>query len=312
MLVLGLDTSNYATSIAVYNTEENCIIYSDKRFLPVKKGERGLRQSDAVFHHTVALPDMLCNMQEFIAKKYSESRFGAVGVSCKPRPLQGSYMPCFLTGVNAARYFAAGANIPLVELTHQQGHIAAAIIGAQRPELFNEKSLVFHISGGTTELLLCDGVNVLDTIGTTTDLFAGQAVDRIGVKLGFDFPAGESLSNLAKECNEEIKLKVSVKGANCSLSGLENKCNALLDEGKEHAYIAKFCLTYIAQTLAEMLKFTIKTNKIQHVLFAGGVMSSDTIRQYLTAKFDNIYFAPPSYSADNAMGVAVIAANKIF
>lgn len=87
--------------------------------------------------------------------------------------------------------------------------------------LFARRVLVFHISGGTTELLLCSGTSVVCRVGGSTDLYAGQAVDRIGVKLGFAFPAGAELSSLASECSEEIKPKVSVKGADCSFSGLE-------------------------------------------------------------------------------------------
>ena len=49
---------------------------------------------------------------------------------------------------------------------------------------------MFHISGGTTDLLLCDQVRAITTLGTSTDLYAGQAVDRVGVRLGFGFPAG--------------------------------------------------------------------------------------------------------------------------
>ena len=68
----------------------------------------------------------------------------------------------------------------------------------------------------------------ITTLGTSTDLYAGQAVDRVGVKLGFGFPAGAEVSRLAVQCGEEIRPKSSVKGMQCSLSGLENQCNGLL------------------------------------------------------------------------------------
>ena len=99
---LGVDTSNYATSLAVFDTAGE-VVCAKKRFLPVKPGQLGLRQSDALFHHTTALPEMLHEL----AQEFDLTRIDAVGVSQKPRPAEGSYMPCFLAGVNAATAFAA-------------------------------------------------------------------------------------------------------------------------------------------------------------------------------------------------------------
>ena len=171
---LGIDTSNYATSLAVFDTAGE-VVCAKKRFLPVREGQLGLRQSDALFHHTVALPEM---MQE-LAQEFDLTKIDAVGVSQKPRPVEGSYMPCFLAGVSAAAAFAQAKGIPLVRTTHQQGHAAAALFAAKGEQLFAEKVLLFHISGGTTDLLLCDQVRQITTLGTSTDLYAGQAVDRV-------------------------------------------------------------------------------------------------------------------------------------
>ena len=182
---LGIDTSNYATSLAVFDTAGE-VVCAKKRFLPVKEGQLGLRQSDALFHHTTALPEML----EELSGEFDLTQISAVGVSQKPRPVEGSYMPCFLAGVSAATAFSKARGIPLIRTTHQQGHAAAALFAAKGEELFRQKVLLFHISGGTTDLLLCDQVEQIETLGTSTDLYAGQAVDRVGVKLGFGFPAG--------------------------------------------------------------------------------------------------------------------------
>ena len=165
---LGVDTSNYATSLAVFDTAGE-VVCAKKRFLPVKAGQLGLRQSDALFHHTAALPEML---QE-LAQEFDLTKIDAVGVSQKPRPVEGSYMPCFLAGVSAATAFAAARDIPLIHTTHQQGHAAAALYAAKGEALFSQKVLLFHISGGTTDLLLCDQVRAITTLGTSTDLYAG-------------------------------------------------------------------------------------------------------------------------------------------
>ena len=162
---LGIDTSNYATSLAVFDTAGE-VVCAKKRFLPVKEGQLGLRQSDALFHHTAALPGMLAEL----AAECDLTQVAAVGVSEKPRPAEGSYMPCFLAGVSAGQAFALGRGTPLVRTTHQQGHAAAALFAAGGERLFREKVLLFHISGGTTDLLLCDQVRRIELLGTSSDL----------------------------------------------------------------------------------------------------------------------------------------------
>ena len=266
---LGVDTSNYATSLAVFDTAGE-VVCAKKRFLPVKPGQLGLRQSDALFHHTTALPEMLHEL----AQEFDLTRIDAVGVSQKPRPAEGSYMPCFLAGVNAATAFAAARSIPLVYTTHQQGHAAAALFAAR------------------------------------TDLYAGQAVDRVGVKLGFAFPAGAEVSRLAAACPEEIRPKSSVRGMQCSLSGLENQCNALLAAGKSPEYVCKYCLLCVADTVVKMTKAAQKEYPGLPVVCAGGVMSSDVIRQWVQKRLPQVYFVPGQYSSDNAIGVSILAARE--
>lgn len=306
MLTLGIDTSNYATSLAVYNSAGE-VVCDKKRFLPVKPGQLGLRQSDALFHHTVALPELLAEL----GRECDLSQIGAVGVSEKPRPVEGSYMPCFLAGVSAATAIAQVHQIPLVRTTHQQGHAAAALFATGKPELFRQKVLLFHISGGTTDLLLCDRVKAITTLGTSSDLYAGQAVDRIGVKLGFAFPAGAEVSRLAALCEEEIRPKATVRGLNCSLSGLENQCNALLAAGKSPEYVCKYCLLCVGHTIVKMTANALKEYPGLPVVCAGGVMSSDIVRSYVTKRLPQVHFVPAKFSSDNAIGVALLAAREV-
>ncbi len=302
---LGIDTSNYATSLAVFDTAGE-VVCAKKRFLPVKNGQLGRRQSDALFHHTAARPQMLTEL----GAEFDLTRVDAVGVSQKPRPVEGSYMPCFLAGVSAAQAFALGRGVPLVYTTHQQGHAAAALLAAGGEELFCKKVLLFHISGGTTDLLLCDEKQQLTLLGTSSDLYAGQAVDRLGVRLGFAFPAGAMVSQFAARCEEQVKPKSSVKGMQCSLSGLENQCAALLENGKSPEYVCKYCLVCIADTVVRMTKAAAEIYPNLPVVCAGGVMSSDVIRAWVQQRLPGVLFVPGEYSSDNAIGVAVLAARE--
>ena len=303
---LGVDTSNYATSLAVVSIDGKGVVCAKKRFLPVEEGKLGLRQSDAVFHHTAALPQLLGELQEEGALE----GVGAVAVSQKPCPADESYMPCFLPGVSFASAFSAAKGVPLICTTHQQGHLAAALFGTGDSSLLRGRSLVFHFSGGTSELLLTEGYEILQVLGNSLDLYAGQAVDRLGVKLGFSFPAGEELSALASGCDEDIAPKVSVKGTNCHFSGLQNQCEQLLERQKSPAYVAKYCLTAIAKTAVCMASAAREQHQGLPLVCAGGVMASGVIREYMQGKMEKVYFVPPQLSSDNAVGVALIAAKE--
>lgn len=306
MFTLGIDTSNYATSLAVFDTDAEEVVCACKRFLPVKEGQLGLRQSDTVFHHTQALAPML----EELNAQFPVRRAQAIGVSVKPRPVEGSYMPCFTVGTGTARALALALGVPLCETTHQQGHIAAALFAAGDSSLFARETLVFHISGGTTELLRCRDGQVLEKMGESTDLYAGQAVDRIGVRLGFAFPAGAQLSQLAAEWPEPVRAKVSLQGANCSFSGLENQCGALLDAGKPPAFVAKYCLCAVGRTVLGMIRAARLRCPDAPVVCAGGVMSSDIIRTQVQQAMPDVHFVPAQYASDNAIGVAILAAKE--
>ena len=208
MLTLGIDTSNYATSLAVFDTDAGEVVCDCKKFLPVKEGQLGLRQSDALFHHTAALPAMLAEL----ATHADLTEISAVGVSAKPRPVEGSYMPCFLAGVSAATAFALSRALPLVQLTHQQGHIAAALYATGQPELFNQETLVFHVSGGTTDLLLCHGAERITPLGTSSDLYAvmqylaWKGSGKEAVTLTTDGEAAEAAALDAADVNGDGKI----------------------------------------------------------------------------------------------------------
>lgn len=307
MLILGLDTSNYATSLAVFDATAGEVVCDCKQFLPVKSGQLGLRQSDAVFHHTAALPQLM----QTIARQVDLTHIGAVGVSARPRDAEGSYMPCFLVGVNTATAFAMGRGIPLVQTTHQQGHAAAAMFAAAGGELFGQELLVFHVSGGTTDLLHCDAAGHLECLGTSNDLYAGQAVDRLGVRLGYGFPAGVQVSELAARCAEFVRPRASVQGMNCSLSGLQNQCERLLEEGRSPEYVCKYCLLCVAETLRRMCAAAQEQYPGLPVVFAGGVMSSDLVRQYITHRVPQAHFVPGKFASDNAIGVSILAAREV-
>lgn len=304
-IILGIDTSNYTTSVALM-FDDGELIANIKRPLPVSKGERGLRQSDAVFAHVKNIPSA---MDE--ARVYLNGRSpSAVGVSERPRNVEGSYMPCFLCGVAVAQSVCASVNAPLYRFSHQCGHIMAALYSSGAEELMNGRFAAFHVSGGTTELLLVDGGECgfnTQLIGGTKDLNAGQIIDRVGVYLGLPFPAGPHIESLALEYKRKIpSKKVSVIGTYANLSGLENMACKLFDETNDKRLVSAFVLEYVGNALVRMCEGLIDSYGQMPIVFAGGVMCNSIIRSKLRSRFDS-YFAEPLMSADNAVGIAELA-----
>ena len=302
---VGIDTSNYTTSAAIC-TKDGEIVANLKLPLPVKAGECGLRQSDAVFAHVKNLPQLM----DHLAESLQGMKPVAVGVSATPRSLEGSYMPCFLSGIAAAQSFAAAAHIPLLRFSHQEGHIMAAAYSAGAMHLLDdERFAAFHVSGGTTEVLLATphprGFDI-ELFSATADINAGQAIDRIGVMLGLDFPCGKELEKLAEKNTKKIpKSRISVKDGYCNLSGLENMAAKLWQESGDAALVAAFTLQFIGDTLVAMTGELDARILSLPIVYAGGVMSN----RYLQARLGdrkNTYFAEPQFSADNAAGIALL------
>ena len=303
---IGLDTSNYTTSAAAFNAATGAL-WQVKQLLPVKAGELGLRQSDAVFHHVKQLPTLV---EQLFAETEIVSP-EAFGVSDRPMEAEGSYMPCFLAGEGTARALAAATAKPLYRFTHQQGHVMAALYGAERLSLRHKPFLAFHVSGGTTEALLVkphtETVISCTSVARSLDLKAGQLIDRVGGLLGLPFPAGPALDELSQNAKATRLPKPSMEGACCHLSGVENQCRRLLADGAQPAEVARFCLLSVESALVSMTEQLLAQYGDLPVVYAGGVMSNTLLRAALQERFNGI-FAPPMYSADNAAGIAVLTA----
>ncbi|MGI6181347.1 MAG: DNA-binding protein [Agathobaculum sp.] len=298
---LGIDTSNYRTSAAVYEPESG-FWQSEGGLLTVPAGAIGLRQSDALFQHTVRLHEKI--------EALPQGEVSAIGVSTRPRAVEGSYMPCFLAGESAARSAAHLLSVPLFTVSHQQGHIAAAALSAGRLSLLDGPFLAWHLSGGTSELLLvhpgADGLPDCTCIGGTTDLAAGQLIDRAGALLGLPFPAGAALDALALSAAPEKGYRPRVTACRFSLSGMqnqvENKCKTA-----SARQVARFTLETVANAVLKATEQALAQYPYP-VLCAGGVMASSVIRMRMRERFADVSFAEPVLSGDNAVGTAVLAA----
>ena len=298
MLTLGLDTRNYTTSIAYFDgqTGVNC-----SQLLPVQPGQLGMRQSDAVFSHTKSLPALSGRLFSHVTLTEVE----AIAVSTRPRAVEGSNMPCFMVGYSHAKMLSDGLGVPLIEVSHQQGHVAACLWSAGRLDLMDKPHLAWHLSGGTTELLLVqpEGKNVKCTrIGGTTDISAGQLIDRTGVMLSLPFPAGKHLDALAGESGDLFKVKCP--GLEFSLSGVQNKVQQYSGSHSPEA-TAAYCLNSVCFAVKKATENALAQYPGLEVVLSGGVASNSRLRAVMEPL--HAVFGAPQYSTDNAMGVAILA-----
>lgn len=301
VMVLGLDTSNYTTSVACFDGSDGCNV---SRLLDVPEGTLGLRQSDALFQHVKRLPELF----DRLTSRTDLTGLRAVGASTRPRAVEGSYMPCFLAGTSQGQALACTLGVPFLSCSHQQGHLAAAAWSAGRLDLLDKPFLAWHLSGGTTELLLVEpeGYNVKETvIGGTSDISAGQLIDRTGVLLGLQFPAGKALDALYVQGNKNSAFRVKLNELTFSLSGMENKVKDMVQTGQEQAEIARFVLDTVTEIVLRTTQQAQKRYPGLPVLCSGGVASNSCLRQALSAECEAV-FAKPEFSTDNAMGVAIL------
>ena len=310
MIYLGIDTSCYTTSIAAVD-ESGQVAAQRRKLLSVPDGQRGLRQSEGFYQHVNALPGLYREMIEEIAGPIT---IGALAVSARPRACAGSYMPVFYAGVRMAEMIAHTAGIQLIETDHQSGHICAALMGSA---LKSEHFLAVHLSGGTTEILevyMKHGIPQCKILLATGDISAGQLIDRVGVALGFAFPAGKYMDDLAiRHEGIRIKLPYYVDNEKCSFSGTETATMKAIQNGVEKEVIAEGIMAVVCKSLVHMLYQAALRSGCMEVLLSGGVSSSKYLRATLQGALAqkapgiHVYFSDPALSADNAVGTARIA-----
>ena len=308
MLALGLDTSCYTTSASLCQT--GAFPRQERLLLPVPAGERGLRQSEAVFAHVRQVPQVLLPL---LAD--APAPIDCVCASASPRDGEDSYMPVFQVGVSQGKALAAALRVPFFSTTHQRGHIEAARYGTGMEK---ERFVALHLSGGTTDVLLRDGETLMP-LGASVDLHAGQLVDRIGVALGLPFPCGPHLEKLARrgKCENTVPVSFEQDGLHCHLSGAEAQLLRMIQSGARHEDVAAEVYGVLCRTVLRLLQGAAETTGCRDMLLAGGVMSSLLLRELLTERNEKrraglrLFFGRPEFSGDNAVGVALIGLKQL-
>lgn len=300
--ILGIDTSAYTTSLALIDSENNEILADERKVLEVKKGQKGLRQQEAVFQHLKNLPELYGR----IAKDLSKVKI--VSVSSRPRNEEGSYMPVFLVGQNFGKVISHTLNCKYIEYSHQENHISASLIDNYKE--IDYSLLAVHISGGTTEFVSAKkSLKGFETkiVGGTKDITFGQLIDRLGTLMEFPFPCGKHMEEYLKgKRSEKITTPAISKGTFINLSGMENYYSNLLDKHTKETIINSL-FEYIAECILHILK-ALSHLKFKRVLISGGVASNSYVRNYINhhIKDYEILFPAVENSSDNAVGLAFL------
>ncbi|MDD2190118.1 MAG: hypothetical protein PHV71_04540 [Eubacteriales bacterium] len=322
-LVLGIDTSNYTTSLALTDINGEIVINS-RKLLSVKQGERGLRQSYALFQHMENIPDMMPD----IFSRIDRERIGAVAAAGRPRPVKESYMPVFKAGVNYGKVMAFSFGVPFFEFSHQEGHLEAV---RHESVLSNvHEYIAYHLSGGTTEMLHIDK-DTCRLIGGSRDISFGQVLDRIGVGIGYDFPSGSKLDDIAVSTKDKLSdlntsnqsnknrgllKRIPIDGFEINLSGLETQCQRELQNGAKPEVLIYELFCVISECICLLTEKTISEIRCSNILFAGGVSASRFVRaqieQYFSERPVKIVFGNPALSSDNAVGISFLGGKKLW
>lgn len=302
---LGVDTSNYTSSMCLVG-EDGTILADERKMLQVASGSRGLRQSEALFQHVQNIPQLTARLTGLL----QGHKLVALGVSVKPRPQADSYMPVFLPGQTVAYALSHILDIPIYELSHQETHIWSGLASAGGPS--TPEFLNMHLSGGTTELALVTHDDQhrleIDLWGGTLDLHAGQFVDRLGVKLGLDFPCGQALEKLASKTTASLPIPTFHRTGMVSFSGPLTALEKMVDQ-VEPEVLARACLKSIARTLEKWIRWAETKTESRDLLIVGGVAANKLIREDLVKELPHwkLHFAHPMHSVDNAYGAAYYA-----
>ena len=213
-----------------------------------------------------------------------------------------------------------GGHVPLYTFSHQEGHIMAALFSSQDDFWKNGEPFLFlHLSGGTTEFLKCcyqkDGGFSSEILGGTSDISAGQLIDRVGVKMGLPFPSGRYIEEFSKKATEPYELPVNVSGNCLSFSGCEAEVFRIIErENIDLANLSKSLLMAVTKALVGVFSCLLEKLFVNHIVIAGGVASCDFVREelakYLADCGKQVLFAQREYSSDNAAGIAALAMQR--
>jgi N6-L-threonylcarbamoyladenine synthase len=222
-----------------------------------------------------------------------------------------------LVGSQFAKSLSLALNIPLIGVHHMQAHVLANLIEDTRPSF---PFICLTVSGGHTQIVICESPDNIKVIGQTIDDAAGEAFDKSAKLLGLPYPGGPLIDKYAKmgNANRFTFPEPQIPGLDFSFSGLktsilyfirnESAKDANFLENDMNDVCASIQKRIVSILMNKLKKATIETG-IKDVCIAGGVSANSGLRTELTETgIRNGWrtFIPAfEYCTDNAAMIAI-------
>ena len=224
-------------------------------------------------------------------------------------------MGSLLVGTSFAKSLSLSLNVPLLEINHMHAHILSIFIDDGK-DIPTFPFLALTVSGGHTQLVIVNSASDFNLIGTTLDDAAGEAFDKSGKLLGFEYPAGPKIDKIANDGdpNKFKFTKPNVAGLDFSFSGLKtNFKNFILSKDKSfiednlNDICASLQMTII-DILIDKIKVASAKFEINQIVVCGGVSANSKLRSELKALENEkikTYVPKLQYSTDNAAMIGI-------
>ena len=280
VIVLGIESSCDETSVSVVKNGTTLLSNVISSQIEIHKRFGGVVPEVASRNHIIAIENVF--NEAIKDANISIDEIDAVAVT-----YGAGLIGALLVGVNFAKSLAFNLGVPLIAVSHIEGHISANYLTHKD---LQPPFVCLLVSGGHTALLQVDDYVEHKLLGTTIDDAVGEAFDKVARVLNLSYPGGPNVDKLAKlgeEKIEFIKHNVLNNTLNFSFSGIKtavvNYVHNLEQKGKE-INVPDICASfqnYVVKELSEKSIQACKQAKLDKLVVAGGVSANSFLKQNL-------------------------------
>lgn len=305
-MILGIESSCDDSSIALINSKNLKLEFYEKITQESEHSRfGGVVPELAARLHTAAIPELIAKLKPHF------NDIKAIAVTNEP-----GLSVSLISGVSAAKALSIALNVPLIAVNHLIGHIFS---------LFLDKEIILPlgvllVSGGHTMVLEIDEKRQIKILAQSMDDSFGESFDKASKMLGFSYPGGVIIENLAKDgADNRFNFTVPIKNKNrieYSFSGLKNQLRMQISQMGELENLNKQDISDLAKVFQETavshimdkLKIIFAKKKFKDFGVVGGASANLLLRENLSnlcKKYNtNLHLAPLKFCSDNAAFIA--------
>jgi N6-L-threonylcarbamoyladenine synthase len=277
MLTLGIETSCDETSVAVVEDGRRILSNVVASQVELHREYGGVVPELAAREHLARLPLVMDQALSDAGKTVDD--IDVVAVTRGP-----GLIGALLVGVGFARGLAEDRGLPIVGVSHLDGHLRSAFL--QEPEL-ELPMLVLIVSGGHTEMWLVDGGS-REVLGHTLDDAAGEAFDKVARLLGLSYPGGPEIDRSAGHIDHDSANRafplpaIRVDGLDFSFSGIKTAVRYALERRQEAPDIGHAAASFqhrAVDHLVDRLDRALDQHPVSTLAVTGGVAVNRRLRE---------------------------------